>query len=176
AMKVHVLARRQLTVEARILEHDAEGAAHQQRLLDRVVAGDPEPPLAWAQHRRQHLDCGRLAGAIRAEKPEDDALRYLERDMVDRGKAVEALDQIAGLDDRGHYFLPNKPSRQNLSRMTKIIEERIAKAEADAAQLDVAVVEVHIIEGRLHALEPRRVWAATGAAGRSKSKPEDRCQ
>ena len=28
---------------------------------------------------------------------------------VDRGKAVEALDQIAGLDDRGHHFSDNSP-------------------------------------------------------------------
>jgi hypothetical protein len=40
--------------------------------------------------------------------------------MVDRGKAIEALDQIVGLDDRGHHFLLNNspgsacPSRQRI--------------------------------------------------------------
>jgi hypothetical protein len=81
-----------------------KGAAHQERLLDRVVAGDPEPPLAWAQQRRQHLDRRRLAGAVGAEKAEDDARLHRERDVVDRGEAVEALDQIAGLNDRGGHF------------------------------------------------------------------------
>jgi hypothetical protein len=103
-VQFHVLGRGQLAVEARILEHDTKSAAYQQWLLDRVVAGDPEPPLAWAEHRREHLDRRRLAGAVGAEKTEDDAFRHRERDVVDGGEAVEALDQIAGLNDRGHHF------------------------------------------------------------------------
>jgi len=109
AMQFHVLGRRQLAVEARILEHDAEGAADQSRLLDRVVAGDEQLPLARREHRRQHLDRRRLAGAVGAEKAEDDALRHPKRDVVDRGEAVEALDQIAGLDDRGRHFTDDSP-------------------------------------------------------------------
>ena len=108
-MQLHVLGRGQLVVQARILEHDAEGAAHQQRLRDRVVAGDQEPPLARCEHGGQHFDRRRLAGAVGPEKGEDDALRHGERDVVDRGKAVEALDQIAGLNDRGRHFTDNSP-------------------------------------------------------------------
>jgi len=33
-------------------------------------------------------------------KAEDDALWHRERDLVHRGDPVEALDQIAGLDER----------------------------------------------------------------------------
>jgi hypothetical protein len=29
--------------------------------------------------------------------------------VVDRGEAVEALDQIAGLNDRGRHFTDNSP-------------------------------------------------------------------
>jgi hypothetical protein len=62
------------------------------------------PPLARRQHRRQHLDRRCLAGAVGAEKAKDDARLHRERDVVDRGEAVEALDHIAGLNDRGHHF------------------------------------------------------------------------
>jgi hypothetical protein len=73
------------------------------------MAGDPEPPLARHQHRCQHLDRRRLAGAVGAEKGEDDTRLHRERDVVDRGEAVEALDQIAGLNDRGHHVTDNSP-------------------------------------------------------------------
>ena len=81
-----------------------------------VIAGhDPELPLAWVERRRQHLDRRRLAGAVGAEKAEDDAFRHLKRDMVDRGEIVEALDKIAGLDDCGHHILPNNSPQPGLS-------------------------------------------------------------
>jgi len=73
------------------------------------MAGDQQPPLGRLQHRRQHLDRRRLAGAVGAEKAEDDAFRHRKRDMVDRGEIVEALHHIAGLDDRAHHFYRQLP-------------------------------------------------------------------
>jgi hypothetical protein len=77
--------------------------------VTRVVAGDNELPLARLQHPRQHLDRRRLAGAVGAEKAEDDSRLHRERDVVDGGKSVEALDQIADLDDRGRHFTDDSP-------------------------------------------------------------------
>ena len=74
------------------------------------MAGDQEPSVARWEHRRQHLDRRRLAGAVGAEKAENDARLNRERDMVDCGEVIEALDQIAGLNDRGHHFYRQFPS------------------------------------------------------------------
>src|SRR5215472_12086080 len=44
-----------------------------------------------------------LPAPLGAEKAEDDARLHRKRDVVDRRQAVKALDQIAGLNDRGHH-------------------------------------------------------------------------
>src|SRR5205085_2215826 len=46
-----------------------------------------------------------LPAPLGPRNPKMTALRHRERDVVDRGEAVEALDEIAGLDDRGHHLL-----------------------------------------------------------------------
>src|SRR5262249_28673968 len=55
----------------------------------------------------QHQDGGGLAGAVRAEQPEDLALRDGERHIVDRRKAVVALGQTTGFDDSLAHRRPN---------------------------------------------------------------------
>ena len=48
----------------------------------------------------QHLDDGRLAGAVLAEKADDLAGTEREREVLDRGHAEEALGDVAQFDDR----------------------------------------------------------------------------
>ena len=50
------------------------------RVLDDVVAEDPRRPRRGDQQRHQHLDRGRLAGAVRAEQAEELTLRDFEVD------------------------------------------------------------------------------------------------
>ena len=47
-----------------------------------------------------HVEEGRLAGAVRADQADDRALRDREVDLVDRDQAAEALGDLAGLEDR----------------------------------------------------------------------------
>ena len=54
------------------------------------------------------------ASAVGTEKAEDDTCLHRERDVVDRGEAVEALDQIAGLNGRG-MILPTIPLGRSCS-------------------------------------------------------------
>ncbi len=98
-VQLHVLARRQLAVQAGVLEHDAEGAARGEGRFLRVVAGKQDRPLRGRQGSRQHLDGGRLARAVGTEKPEDFPGFNLEGDIIDGAKVLECLHQVGGDDD-----------------------------------------------------------------------------
>ena len=52
-------------------------------------------PARRPQQRRQHLDRGRLARAVRAEKSENLPLRHLEGDVLDGREIAKRFDQIA---------------------------------------------------------------------------------
>ena len=55
--------------------------------------------VRWANQPEEHLDRGRLAGAIRAEEAEDLARLDAERQSLDRHSPTrELLAQIMGLD------------------------------------------------------------------------------
>ena len=57
------------------------------------------------QQRGQHVDGGRLAGAVGPQEAEDLARRHLERHAGDGGKRAKFLDQVMDLDNRAHGFL-----------------------------------------------------------------------
>ena len=101
AVQLHVLVGGQLAVEARILEDDAEAAAH----LDAAASTGSRPSSVIAaarrpQQRRQHLDRRGLAGAVRAEEREDLAGAHVERHAVDGAHVAERLDEVFDVNHR----------------------------------------------------------------------------
>src|SRR5205814_8379686 len=68
---LEVPAGREAPVEDLLLEDDAALRPRGERLGRDVVAGEPRAAARRPDGRRQHPDRGRLAGAVRAEKPED---------------------------------------------------------------------------------------------------------
>jgi hypothetical protein len=55
-------------------------------------------PAGGIQKRGQHLDGGSLPGSVRAEEGENLARPDRKRNIFDRGKIAELLDQILDLD------------------------------------------------------------------------------
>jgi hypothetical protein len=53
---------------------------------------------AGPQHRRQHPDGGRLAGAVGSEEGEDLALRHIKTDIVHGGEVAKRLGQCLCAD------------------------------------------------------------------------------
>src|SRR5437879_581446 len=97
---VHVLPRRELAVETRILEHDAEALAD-----FRAMGGDVETvELERARRRMQqggeHPDGRGLAGAVRPEERENLPGSHIEGDVVDGHDVPERLDDVLDADDR----------------------------------------------------------------------------
>ncbi len=97
-----VLFHREVAVEGEQLRHVADA------LLDLLgVGADVEPghaSVAGARREQagEHLDGGRLAGAVGAEEAEDLALGDLEAHMVDGDEIAERAGEIADLDGVGH--------------------------------------------------------------------------
>ena len=92
-----VVERREPLVEAALAAEDvADPLAHLARVLDDVEAEDARRSRSRDQQRDQHLDRGRLAGAVRAEQPEQLAFRNLERDAAHRFDLDRATPEDAG--------------------------------------------------------------------------------
>jgi hypothetical protein len=94
------LRRGQVIEEGGRLELDADQAADRGALGDRVEAGDADAARVGRAQPLDHLERGRLAGAVRPEEAEDLARPDGEVDPGDGDRAAVALDQPAGLDDR----------------------------------------------------------------------------
>ena len=88
-------------MEAGLLRQVAEPAADVRALRaeGRVAAEDPHRALVRAEHGGQHPQQRRLAGAVRAEQP-DDALVEVEVDAGERGGAPVVLGGSAELHGR----------------------------------------------------------------------------
>src|SRR5467141_2089035 len=70
-MDVHVLPRRELAVETRILEHDAEPLADFRPMRGDVESVELERARRRMQQGGEHLDGGGLAGAVRPQEREN---------------------------------------------------------------------------------------------------------
>ena len=79
-----VLAHRQLVVDGRRLEHDAEPFAHRGRVLGEVAAEHRDPTLLHRRQRRQQFEQRRLAGAIGPEEAVYTAARDREANAIER--------------------------------------------------------------------------------------------
>ncbi len=73
---VHVLGRGQIVVEADRVGQIADPTLDLQRLAHRIVAQHPHLSVRDLGQAEHHQDGGGLAGAVRAEQPEDLALRH----------------------------------------------------------------------------------------------------
>ena len=88
-----------------------------QLLGDRIdrAAAQPDQAGIGPVHARQHLDQGRLAGAVLAEKGVDLARPDVEVDRIECERTGEAFGQPSDLEQRrlrvGHAPRPQRPSR-----------------------------------------------------------------
>src|SRR5437667_12910083 len=94
AVDIHVFPRRELAVETRILEHDAEAPPHLRLMFCWIQPVELERAARGVEQRRERLDGGGLAGAARAEKREDLSGSDVEGDVVDRRHLPEPLDDV----------------------------------------------------------------------------------
>ena len=98
------LAARLARVEPGLLQRDADPAPDLVRLAGHVHAGDARAPGRDRQQRGEHADGRRLAGAVRAEEPEDparvDAQVHAAHRLDVPVAAAEVLDQRLRLDGR----------------------------------------------------------------------------
>jgi len=79
ALQHQVLAPGRVAVDAGALGDVADRAAHRVGVADDVVARHLAPPGVGARERGEHLDRGRLPGAVRPEKGENLAGAHAER-------------------------------------------------------------------------------------------------
>jgi hypothetical protein len=90
-LQAHVLTRRQKWIEGRLLERDADRVADRRPLSDDVVAGDGRRPRGRGEQRGEHVNGGRLAGAVRPQEAVDLTRGDGEVDPVDRPRALAEL-------------------------------------------------------------------------------------
>jgi hypothetical protein len=96
-----VLPACQVLVDRGQLAREADDAAHVIGLANDVVPEHARRPGVRAQQRGQHLDGGRLAGAVRPEDAVDRAAGDREIDAVDGARRAEVLHEARGLDGEG---------------------------------------------------------------------------
>ena len=95
---------------------------------DRVA--DPELAAVGLLLAGDHLEEGRLAGAVRPDHADDAAGRERERHVLDEQPVAEALGDVLGLDD-------------------EVAEPRAGRdVDLDALDLEVRVVGEHLLVGR----------------------------
>jgi len=100
-LQVQVLAGRELAIQARLLEHHAQAAAHGGPLACRVRPQDANAALRRERQGRQDGDGGGLAGSVGSQQTEEGALLHAQIETVERGVIAVALDQSRHLDG-GH--------------------------------------------------------------------------
>src|SRR3954454_1046176 len=101
-MHPQVLVGGEVLVERRILEDQPDVAAYGALLVADVVAGDRRRAPAGVDESAEHLDRGRLAGAVGPQEAEDLAAVDVEADVIDCDEVSVALGQAPDLDRRVH--------------------------------------------------------------------------
>ena len=93
-----LLARGQLRVERRLLEHHADLPPHRGAFAHHVVSEQERRTGGRREQRGEHTHRRRLARPVRAEQAEADPARHVEIDPCERGALAVALLQAAHLD------------------------------------------------------------------------------
>ena len=102
ALEPHVVPGGQIGVERCFLKGCADRVTDGGAVLDDVVTGHPRRSGGGREEGGQHVDRGRLAGAVRAEEAVDLTRPDLEVDSVDGAHAaLELADEAAHLDPVG---------------------------------------------------------------------------
>ena len=103
ALHAQQLAAGHQRVDGRLLERDADRAAHRVAVAHHVVAGDPGVARGRPQQRREDAHHGRLPGAVGAEKTVDLAVADFEIEPVDGADAaLEFSYELLDFDGGGH--------------------------------------------------------------------------
>ena len=168
-MDEEVLEDGQLAVEARRLEDDAEAAAQLAQGAVGREAVDAERSFGRGDQRREELEEGRLAAAVRAEEGEELARRDVEGDAVE-GEAV-AVGPAQPLDrDEGRGAHP--PATRSARRRTTIAGSHAMEARnIDFAAWSVVSRKKRIGRPREPGREEERAGGVDEARG-----PEERRQ
>ena len=95
-----VLFRRQLDVDALLLEDDADAAAHQGRLARHVVAHDQGASARGHHQGRENAEGRGLAAAVGAEQAEDLGGTHVEGNASQRGSISVLVAEVLELDHR----------------------------------------------------------------------------
>ncbi len=98
ALVAQVLLDRELAVDARVLEDDAELAADVVRLRADVEAADARRAGGRGKDRREDAEERALPAAVRSEQREQLALAHLERHARERLAVAVAVAKIVDLD------------------------------------------------------------------------------
>ena len=95
----HVLAHRQLRVEARRLEDDSDSSTDVVGAPDDVVSRHGGAPVARVQQGRQDAEEGGLPAAVRPEQAEDLPAPHLERQAVEGAGFAVRVSEVLDLED-----------------------------------------------------------------------------
>src|SRR2546428_360123 len=101
--EAQVLLHREIAVQRRLLEDEADAATGLEVIAYDVVSGDTRRAPSGTQQRGEQMDGGRLAGAVGPEEPEELALPHLEVEVVERADRAEVFAEAAGFDRGGGH-------------------------------------------------------------------------
>ena len=99
--KAQVFVHRQRAVQGRLLEHQADLAAHRHALPEDIVASHVCLSFRGARQGGQHVDGGGFAGAVGAEQAEELAGGNGELQPVDGFQPTIAFAQMGRLNGEG---------------------------------------------------------------------------
>ena len=114
----HVLDGRELAQHGGDLERARQPQPHagMDRQSGDVAAGEVDGAGVGPQVAGELADQGRLAGAVGTDQGMDLALAHLDREIVGRDQAAEALDQPSGFKERfSHGAAPSSESMPPLA-------------------------------------------------------------
>src|SRR4051812_28874185 len=94
-----IVGGREVVIEADLVRQVADPPFDRERLAHRIKAEHTRLPVRDIAQTEQHQDGGRLARSVRAEQPEDLALRDRERDPIDDSGLIITLGEALCFDD-----------------------------------------------------------------------------